>query len=332
MISLVVAAFLIYSVIVIFHPSPTLSNQNERIILHEQYPDDNYGYVKISDIKPGDYGFFMYPSSYNYSDKWNSYQRFLLIRLPSWLGGDTNDISSFRAYSQLDIASHCLVFYHPNYEQNMHDPCWYERYRTIDGAASYQSIKFLVKPIHNAIPNLDLALDGNGYISVKPPTWTADKNGIVGEGRILSTDEIRNSSNILLQDWKKMSGLNLNIPLRLETGEYLLMIDAIGSRTGIDYQNLETWNGGAHLEIEPCNCSKRFYDNTYGYEQLRQVNGIPMAVHAEGVKDNKTGEYQSYMVSFEKDGYWISLSETKSLQVITNEILNDYFKDAINSK
>ena len=327
MISIVALAVGAYTVIIISHSSPTISNQNERIYLYgSSYPDDYKGYVKVSDMKPNSAGYFMYPSSYNYSKQENAYQRFVLIRLPSWLGGDKNDISAFRAYSQLDIASHCLVGYFPNRAQNIQDPCWFEQYRIVDGAASYQSVKVLVKPIYNALPQLDLVVDNEGYLSVKPPTWTADRNGVVGDGRILPADDIRQSSKILLEDYKNMSGINLNIPLQLQTGEFLLIISGRENNHEIDYQNLETWNGTASLNIEFCNCSKPF--SFFSPAQLHQVSGIPMLVIDW---NNPNNDYKAYMVIFVKNGYQISLSEQKPLQVITTEILHDFFNDMSNS-
>ena len=316
----------VYAVIIIYHTSPTVSNQNERIYLHTPpYSDVREGYVKLSDMKPGDFGYFMYPSSYNYSDKWNAYQKFILIRLPSWLGGDKNDTSSFRAYSQLDIASHCILVYGRFNTQNIEDVCWFEKYRIIDGAASTQPLKVLVKPIYNALPQLDLAIDNDGYLSVKPPTWTANMNGVIGDGRILSADDIRKSSEILLQGYKEAYGINLNIPLKLQTREFLLLISNSGGTTKVQYQNLETWNGTAKLSLEFCNCSSSSLETRYNEDHLIQVDGIPMVSYGAGQQDTKTGEYQGYQVSFIKNGYKITLTESKLLHVITGEILNDFF-------
>src|SRR5579872_6078977 len=111
MISIVVLAAAAYCIIVLVSPSST-SAQNDRVYLYPSTRTNSAtGYVKISDMKPNSFGYFMYPSSFNYSDNANAYQRFLLIRLPSWLGGDKNDISSYRAYSAIDLDSHCMIRY-----------------------------------------------------------------------------------------------------------------------------------------------------------------------------------------------------------------------------
>jgi ubiquinol-cytochrome c reductase iron-sulfur subunit len=48
------------------------------------------------------------------------------------------------------------------------------------GPASLQS------PPSNVLPKLDLELDNNGYIWIKPPNWSVNGNGIVGFGRYLT--------------------------------------------------------------------------------------------------------------------------------------------------
>lgn len=251
-------AFIVYGVLV-YESSKNNATPQERIYLHPDILDryEQPYFVKISDMKPNSVGFFVYPSSYNYSDPANAYQRFMLIRMPSWLGGDKNDISSYRAYSMLDLESHCLIKYWPQYQrQNIEDACHFEMYRAIDGASYFFGIKFMSKPIENALPTLDLGVDDQGYIYVKPPTWTTDKNGIVGDGRNLSKEEILKTSETLLQDYQNITGSNINVPLELDGGEYFL-IDVLYSKDGTQFR----YTANTATTITPtilmsyCNCS-----------------------------------------------------------------------------
>ena len=46
----------------------------------------------------------------------------------------------------------------------------------------------------NALPYLELSSDANGSLYVEPPVWTLDENGVVGVGRHMSMQEIREGS------------------------------------------------------------------------------------------------------------------------------------------
>ena len=203
MISIVVLAIVTYGIIVLTSPSTT-SKQNERIYLHTPFSNSDFnGYVKIEDMKPNSAGIFMYPSSVPYGDRANAYQTFMLIRLPKTLGGDKNDTSSFRAYSALDPTSHCLMKYWPqDGRQRIEDPCISQPYRSIDGVSYNPGLTMIRAPTTGALPKLDLDVDSQGYLVVKPPIWAENKNGVVGIGRDVSKDEILQSSKILLDHCK----------------------------------------------------------------------------------------------------------------------------------
>ena len=266
-VSILVLAFVVYG-IVVYNSSKNDTTPQERIYLHPailaQY--DSPYFVKISDMKPNSVGFFMYPSSYNFSDSANAYQRFMLIRLPSWLGGDKNDISSYRAYSMLDLDSHCLIKYWPqDQRQRIEDPCHFEMYRAIDGASYFYGVKFMSKPVEDALPKLDLGADDQGYIYVKPPTWTTDKNGIVGDGRHLSKDEILETSKLLLQYYQNATHNNINIPLEIEDGKFFLVEVSHGKdETLFHYSPNNATTITPTIDITYCNCTA-LSDKTISY-------------------------------------------------------------------
>lgn len=294
MISIVVLAVTVYGMIILTSPSAT-SKQNDRIYLYPSTRTDSAtGYVKISDMKPNSVGYFMYPSSYNFSDSANAYQRFLLIRLPSWLGGDKNDVSSYRAYSMLDLDSHCLVQYWPQYErQRIEDPCHFEEYRIIDGASYFFDIKIMAKPVENALPQLDLGVDDAGYIYVKTPTWTVDKNGLIGDGRHLSKDQVLNSSRFLLEKYNGISKNNIPIPLLLEDGSYLVDVSYDGNKAAYFRYALDKPTlAFTSISISYCNCTGWSEDGSHYYSLTKYTQAWKFGNHTVYSSDPYVDENQ----------------------------------------
>ncbi len=115
------------------------------------------------------------------------------IRLPASLGGDKNDLSAFRIYSQVCLHLWCLwKFSSVQRDQKTGElvegkgfcPCHGSKYdmlngKAIAGPASFQS------PPTNVLPRLDLEIDSDGYLWILPPKWDAYANGIIGYGRFL---------------------------------------------------------------------------------------------------------------------------------------------------
>ena len=155
-------------------------NQEEKIQARVHAITDNgTKYVKIGDLTPNSAIQFTYPYTGNVTIDASAFHRWELIRLPKDLGGDKNDISSFRAYSMIDINHWCLTVYRQNIEK-LEEPCNNGQYEPVNGIAvvgpaTYQK--------YNALPNLDLGVDNQGYIYVKQPVFEYDKNGLIGAGR-----------------------------------------------------------------------------------------------------------------------------------------------------
>ena len=155
-------------------------NQEEKIQARvHAFTDNGTKYVKIDDLTPNSAIIFTYPYTGNATNDISAYHRWELIRLPKDLGGDKDDISSFRAYSIIDITRQCLTSYHPEIEK-LEEPCNNDEYEPVNGIAiagiaAYQK--------YNALPNLDLGIDDQGYIYLKQPVFEYDKNGLIGAGR-----------------------------------------------------------------------------------------------------------------------------------------------------
>ena len=333
-IAILVIAFVSFGIIVYSSPSAT-SRQNERIYLHT--PQSFFsngideGYVKVSDMKPNSAGLFMYPSSFQYGDSENAYQTFMLIRLPKTLGGDKNDTSSFRAYSALDPGSHCFMKYWPQKgRQRIEDPCISPAYRTIDGVSYSPGFTINRNPTTGALPKLDLDVDNEGYLVVKPPTWTQDKNGIVGVGRIVQKDKILQSSQILLNYCKNQIKWP-ELPIALQTGDILMDISCNSDHFNAVYSNIEHPDKSARVDASFCNCTtiqevEPYFNSEYG--QMWNFNGTTIYVlgNVPSTGQDKINPASTeYALRFIKNGYLIYFQDTRSFDDTTKEVLRDFF-------
>ncbi|HEX5457489.1 MAG TPA: hypothetical protein VFX64_03785 [Candidatus Nitrosotalea sp.] len=331
-IAILVIAFASFGIIVYSSPS-AVSNQNERIYLHTPQPfslTDFDGFVKISDMKPNSAGWFMYPSSFQYGDPANTYQTFLLIRLPKTLGGDKNDTSSFRAYSALDPTSHCLMKYWPqDGRQRIEDPCISQPYRAIDGVSYDPGFTMIRAPTTGALPKLDLDVDSQGYLIVKPPTWSQDNNGIVGIGRNISKDQILQSSQILLNYCKNQINWP-ELPISLQTGDVLIDVACNSDHFNAVYSNIEHPDKSARVDASFCNCTiqevEPYFNSEHG--QIWDFKGTTIYVTGTTLlagKDKVDPLNEVYVFRFVKNGHWVSFADTRSFADTAKEVLRDFF-------
>ncbi|MGI0072268.1 MAG: (2Fe-2S)-binding protein [Nitrosotalea sp.] len=159
-----------------------IQNQAEKLQVRIHVLTDNgTKYVKINDLAPNSAVPFAFPYTGNTTTDIEIGHRWELIRLPKDLGGDKDDISSFRAYSMVDISGGCLTMYRPGIEK-LQEPCNNGEYEPVNGIAVIGRAMYQK---YNALPNLDLGIDDEGYIYVKPPIFEFDKNGVIGAGRMV---------------------------------------------------------------------------------------------------------------------------------------------------
>jgi hypothetical protein len=122
------------------------------------------------------------------------FEQYVLIRLPPELGGNLDDIASFRSYSNLDPGSKCLLGYRTNLENGavLQDPCHSDIFRVSDGYSCFEKIvsRNPVLSGYNAIPRLRLSVDDQGYLLAARPDGQPYGDGTVGEGRIMSDAEV----------------------------------------------------------------------------------------------------------------------------------------------
>ncbi|HVX02114.1 MAG TPA: twin-arginine translocation signal domain-containing protein [Nitrososphaera sp.] len=115
-----------------------------------------------------------------------AFRTWQFIRLPEELGGKKNDPSAFRIYSMVCLHLWCLWKYYPDVGRKRGEcPCHGSMYDPMTGKA-FAGPASLQGPPSNVLPRLDIEIDSSGKMFILPPTWSPDKNGIVGYGRFLN--------------------------------------------------------------------------------------------------------------------------------------------------
>src|SRR5574337_1151229 len=330
MISIVVLAIVVYGIIVLTSPS-AISSQNDRIYLYSSNrPGSSGNYVKISDMVPNDFGYFMYPSSYNFSDNANAYQKFMLIRLSKIMGGDKNDTSSFRAYSALDPTSHCLMKYWPqDGRQRIEDPCISPPYRSIDGVSDNPGLEMIRAPSTGALPKLDLDVDSQGYLVVKPPVWTEDKNGVVGIGRDISKDQILDSSRYLLERYESQSKIPIPIPLFLKDGSFLIDMSYDSKEVHFVYICDKSHACASSIDVSYCNCTGLSTDDSNYYHITRYMQAWQFGNHtvysSDPYVDGNEKPLDIYDFEFYQNGYHVTFHSISSFDEGMKMTLDTFF-------
>ncbi|MEX0595353.1 MAG: hypothetical protein WD512_02555 [Candidatus Paceibacterota bacterium] len=193
------------------------------------------GLLTIAEMRPNSMTWFWYPDPDRFKDR-DPFQKFLLIRLPDYLGGTVNDASAFRAYSVLDPSSHCIIKYWPDEgRRRIEDPCGGNMYEPVRGHVIHIGGNPVLVSKNFALPYLELSSDENGYLYVEPPTFTEDKNGAIGIGRTISQQEIDVTSKFIAGQEKQIRDAmeKFVVPEQFSTGHKLTQISDDGIRTKI---------------------------------------------------------------------------------------------------
>lgn len=310
----VMVALIILVVFVGFSISP-IPQGPEKIFVQRIYGDNNSvelnDYVKISDMSPNTSAFFYYPNSENTKNR-DAFETFQLIRLPVFLGGGHDEISTFRAFSALDISSHCITKYWPQEDRmKIEDPCHGNSYNPLNGALINIGGNPVLIEQDSGLPYLELSVDEKGHLLINPPSWTPEKNGVIGIGRETSSQE-KNDYKMMVTNYKttlqeKLDSIDL--PIELPTGHhYLETYEDYSSRTFI-YKNQED-QSVVNILYYWCDCAKTLeqlideesksnfrieeYDDHIIYAYPNHVNSV-------------TGEDTQYTFVFYKDGFKIKI-------------------------
>ena len=148
-----------------------------------QLPDGSQANVKTFQVNHAEA--VIYPRSDDPALNQEAFRTWQFIRLPEELGGIKTDPTAFRMYSMVCLHLWCLWKYWPEPGRKRGEcPCHGSMYDPLTGEA-FAGPASLQSPPSNVLPSLDLEIDNNGDIWVKPPNWSVDGNGIVGFGRFL---------------------------------------------------------------------------------------------------------------------------------------------------
>ncbi|BDQ30473.1 hypothetical protein NZNM25_08840 [Nitrosopumilus zosterae] len=282
----------------------------------------------ITVMRPNSMEFFYYPNPEDTENR-DVFQKFILIRLPEALGGTVDDVSAFRAYSALSVGVHCQIKYWPDDgRQRMEDPCWGSMYRPTDGAMMYPYPVMNDSPL--GLPYLDLSIDENGSLYVEPPVWTMQENGVIGVGRIMSMQEIRQGSQILIDSYKKTNPNHPMIPVDF-AGLVLAEIHPDHNNVNARYTDFAS-SSYQNISFEVRNVSaqdqKSFLNVAKPNSEFWQINDTIIRIGGSAMDKNSSlpESFRDYNVEFILDGFTFVITGP-DLNSIKTSIVSNYFPE-----
>jgi len=272
--------------------------------------------------------FFYYPNPEDTENR-DVFQKFILIRLPEELGGEIDDVSAFKAYSTLSVGVHCQIKYWPDEgRKRLEDPCWGSMYRPIDGAMMYPYPVMNDSPL--GLPYLDLSIDENGSLYVEPPVWTMNGNGVIGVGRTMSLQEIRQGSQILVDSYEKTNTNHPLIPVDF-AGLVLAEINSIHIRLNTKYSDFG-FSYFQDISFEVRNVSaqdQQSFSNITKYNsEFWQIGDTIIRIGGSALdKNSKQPEkFRDYDVEFILDGFTFIITGP-NLEILKTSIVSTYFPE-----
>jgi len=284
---------------------------------------------QIKIMKPNSMEYFYYPNPEDTVNR-DVFQKFILIRLPEELGGDTDDVSVFRAYSALSVGVHCQIKYWPHEERKrMEDPCWGSIYRPIDGLMIAGE-----RPVVNnapvALPYLDLSIDENGSLHVEPPIWALDENGVVGEGRTISLQQIRQGSQVIVDSYEQTNPNHPKIPIDF-AGQILTQINPSSNRVEALYHDFSShdWHGiTIHIGNVSAQDQRHFLNLAKSNSDFWQIGETTIRIWGSALDKNneQPEEFREYNVEFILDGFKFAING-QNIDLMKKAIVVSYFPE-----
>jgi hypothetical protein len=290
-------------------------------------PQSAINQSKIKTMKPNSMEYFYYPNPEDITDR-DVFQKFILIRLPEELGGDADDVSAFRAYSALSVGVHCQIKYWPHEERKrMEDPCWGSIYRPIDGLMIAGE-----RPVVNnapvALPYLDLSIDGNGSLHVEPPRWTLDENGVVGEGRDISLQQIHQGSQVIVDSYEQTNPNHPKIPIDF-AGQILTQINPSSNIVEALYHDFSShdWYGMTlYIRNVSAQDQQHFLNLAKHNSEFWQISETAIRIWGSALdKNNEQSEgFREYNIEFILNGFKFTI-EGQDIDLMKKAIVASYF-------
>jgi len=256
---------------------------------------------KITFMKPNSIVFFYYPDPSDIKDR-DAYETFMLVRLPEWLGGNSDDASAFRAYSAKAVDDSCLVKYWPQEgRQIIENPCRGGFYRIVDGAM-IRTFGAVPGGAPIALPHLTLSFDENGFLYIEPPIWSKTDNGVLGFGREITLQEIREGSMFLIDSFEKAYPDYPEIPLEFAGMTLADITPEYDQRFKVFYSEFTPIAQNIEMFITKCDCDTLRSHSEY--DDIENIGGTVIAIHDEKSRNPEISDsFNSYTIKFAKDGF-----------------------------
>jgi len=276
----------------------------------------------ITTMKPNSVEFFYYPDPGKDGD---THQLFMLIRLPEWMGGAENNTSAYRAYSAKALDDPCIVKYWPDVgRQRIENPCQGGMYRVIDGALTYGATHR--STAMTALPYLELSIDNNGMMYVEPPTFTPSENGVIGFGRNLSLDEIRNNSAFLAESFAKYYPKYPLIPTEF-AGHILSEITPENHSTTVRYLDFPNKSGYITMTVGIQTSGTTYPNFASSNVEYWQIGDTEIKIGGSAMNEDSNihESFRKYEIKF-RDGYYYTI-EGKNLEFLKKSIVSNFFPE-----
>jgi len=290
--------------------------------------ETDFDMSQITTMKPNSMEYFYYPNPEDTKNR-DVFQKFIIIRLSESLGGGIDDVSAFRAYSAVSLSDHCLVKYWPHEQrQRMENPCRGGLYRAIDGLLMLNIDPVRVTSFPTALPRLDLSIDQNGALYVEPPKWTLQENGVIGIGRNISMQEIRQGSEFLVDSYAKSYPNHPKISASF-AGHSLSELHT-GNDIEANYFDFSSTNDHVYLQTDNVSAQDQKYFPNFEYpnSEFWQIGDTVIRISGSALdKNNDQPEhFKQYNIQFILDGFKFTI-EGKNLELMKKGIVENYFPE-----
>lgn len=267
----------------------------------------------ITVLEPNAMEFFYYPNPRDTENR-DVFGLFLLIRLPEWLGGDAETSSAYRAYSAVSLSvDHCLVKYWDDTRQRIEQPCIGGIYRTVDGLL-IQNVDPVMITTPRALPYLELITDDEGNLYVEPPTWNKKENGVIGYGKEMTIDEIRQGSEFLISSFEVAYPEFPDIPLTF-AGFTLADITPMDDSADLIYLDFTSMRGHQFMHIAKSTTQEQNYFSNLAMPSTEIWQVEDTLIRSKGS-----------MTEFYKDGFQFRI-EGQNSNFIRQEIVSNFFPE-----
>jgi hypothetical protein len=198
-------------------------------------------------------------------------------------------------------------------------------YRAIDGLAMTNLGTMGTAPI--ALPRLDLSEDENGFLYIEPPTWTLNENGVIGVGRAISSEEIRQGSELLANSFAKSNPHYPKIPLDF-AGYTLSQVTDQDSRVELMYFDFSSTSGYLSITVGLSSSQTMHPDLSNPDFEFWQIGDSIIKIGGSAMEKNNESpdEFKTYEINFFKGGYDFRI-EGKNLEFMKKDIVKNYFPE-----